>query len=85
MPLLDQLLHKVEVRLENIDLIAFTNGPGLLGPLLTGAAFAKSLAWSMNIKSIEISCRRKKRARKLISKPFFGKCRFHAIFAIFPH
>ena len=53
-PLLDGLLKNNKINLNQINLIAFTNGPGLLGPLLTGAAFAKSLAWSLNIKSIEI-------------------------------
>ena len=53
-PLLDQLLSQKEIPLSDISLIAFTNGPGLLGPLLTGASFAKSLAWSLKIKSIEI-------------------------------
>jgi N6-L-threonylcarbamoyladenine synthase len=53
-PLLDQLLNQKEILLSDIGLIAFTNGPGLLGPLLTGASFAKSLAWSLKIKSIEI-------------------------------
>ena len=53
-PLLDQLLSQKEISLSDISLIAFTNGPGLLGPLLTGASFAKSLAWSLKIKSIEI-------------------------------
>ena len=53
-PLLDNLLAKQKLSLDEISLIAFTNGPGLLGPLLTGAAFAKTLAWVNNIKSIEI-------------------------------
>ena len=53
-PLLDQLLNQKKISLSDIDLIAFTNGPGLLGPLLTGASFAKTLAWSLKIKSIEI-------------------------------
>ena len=53
-PLLDDLLKNHKINLNQINLIAFTNGPGLLGPLLTGTAFAKSLAWSLNIKSIEI-------------------------------
>jgi len=53
-PLLDQLLSQNKISLHNINLIAFTNGPGLLGPLLTGASFAKSLAWSLKIKSIEV-------------------------------
>ena len=54
-PLLDELLDQYKLELKDLDLIAFTNGPGLMGPLLTGAAFAKSLAWSLNIKHIEIN------------------------------
>mgnify|MGYP001303019315 CR=1 FL=1 len=53
-PLLDELLRITKKDLSDINLIAFTNGPGLLGPLLTGASFAKSLAWTLNIPSIEI-------------------------------
>lgn len=53
-PLLDALLKEQNMNLKEIDLIAFTNGPGLLGPLLVGASFAKSLAWTLNIRSIEI-------------------------------
>ncbi len=54
-PLLENLLSKNQLSLNNIELIAYTNGPGLMGPLLTGAAFAKTLAWSLGIKSIEIN------------------------------
>jgi len=53
-PLLDDLLIKTKTKLVDINLIAFTNGPGLMGPLLTGAAFAKSLSWSLNVPNIEI-------------------------------
>ena len=53
-PLLDDLLSLAKKRLDDIDLVAFTNGPGLLGPLLTGASFAKSLAWTLKVPSIEI-------------------------------
>tara|TARA_Y100000817_G_C16837728_1_gene536528 strand:+ start:599 stop:1591 length:993 start_codon:yes stop_codon:yes gene_type:complete len=53
-PILSQLLEDTNIKLKDIDLIAFTNGPGLLGPLLTGASFAKSLAWALNIKAIEV-------------------------------
>ena len=53
-PLLDELLRITKKNLSDINLVAFTNGPGLLGPLLTGASFAKSLAWTLNIPSIEI-------------------------------
>tara|TARA_B100001123_G_scaffold451159_1_gene627861 strand:- start:659 stop:1756 length:1098 start_codon:yes stop_codon:yes gene_type:complete len=54
-PLLNELLSKNQLSLKDIKLIAYTNGPGLMGPLLTGATFAKTLAWSLNIKSIEIN------------------------------
>ena len=53
-PLLDDLLSLAKKSLGDIDLVAFTNGPGLLGPLLTGASFAKSLAWTLKVPSIEI-------------------------------
>ena len=53
-PLLDELLNITAKDLKDIDLIAITNGPGLLGPLLTGASFSKSLAWTLKIPSIEI-------------------------------
>ena len=53
-PLLDSLLAKHRLSLNEIGLVAFTNGPGLLGPLLTGVAFAKTLAWVNNIRSIEV-------------------------------
>ena len=53
-PLLDDLLSLTKKSLDDIDLVAFTNGPGLLGPLLTGASFAKSLAWTLKVPSIEI-------------------------------
>lgn len=54
-PLLSELLLKTQIDIKNINLVAFTNGPGLMGPLLTGAAFAKTLGWTLGIKSIEIN------------------------------
>ena len=36
-------------------MIAFTNGPGLLGPLLAGASLAKSLGWVNKIPTVEIN------------------------------
>jgi len=43
-PLLDDLLDKAGVRLDDIDVIAATRGPGLLGSLLVGLGLAKGLA-----------------------------------------
>ena len=36
-------------------MIAFTNGPGLLGPLLAGASLAKALGWARSIPAIEVN------------------------------
>ena len=41
--------------IKDIHLVAFTNGPGLMGPLLTGSAFAKTIAWTLGVRSIEIN------------------------------
>ncbi|MDC3160120.1 tRNA (adenosine(37)-N6)-threonylcarbamoyltransferase complex transferase subunit TsaD [Pseudomonadota bacterium] len=41
--------------LDSIDCIAYTAGPGLMGALMVGADFAKTLAWSRNIKCIPIN------------------------------
>jgi len=55
MPLLEILLHKNRINMNDIDIIAFTNGPGLLGPLLAGASLSKTLGWSNNIPTIEVN------------------------------
>ena len=54
-PLLDELLSKFNFDIKDIHLVAFTNGPGLMGPLLTGSAFAKTIAWTLGVRSIEIN------------------------------
>ena len=41
--------------LNDINCIAYTAGPGLLGALMVGADFAKTLGWSRNIKCIPIN------------------------------
>lgn len=41
-----EALQKAELSLEEIDAIAVTQGPGLVGALLTGVAYAKGLAWA---------------------------------------
>ena len=54
-PLLEILLHKNRINMNDIDIIAFTNGPGLLGPLLAGASLSKTLGWSNNIPTIAVN------------------------------
>ena len=42
-PIVRMALAEAELELDSVDQIAFTRGPGLLGPLLVGASFARSL------------------------------------------
>ena len=54
-PLLDVALTEAKMTIDDIDAIAVTRGPGLLGSLLVGVSFAKSLALSKNIPLIEVN------------------------------
>lgn len=47
-PVVDEALKKAGVALKEIDAIAFTQAPGLIGALLVGAQFAKSLALALD-------------------------------------
>ena len=46
MPVIDAALQEAQVSLEQIDAVAVTYGPGLVGALLVGLSAAKSLAWA---------------------------------------
>ena len=52
LPLLEKALG--DYRLEQLDAIAYTAGPGLIGALLTGAVFANSLAWALKKPALGI-------------------------------
>lgn len=47
-PVVDEALKTAGVELKNIDAIAFTKAPGLIGALLVGAEFAKSIALALD-------------------------------------
>ena len=47
-PVVDKAILDAGIRIQDIDAIAFTQSPGLIGSLLVGAQFAKSLALSLN-------------------------------------
>ncbi|MFC1651616.1 tRNA (adenosine(37)-N6)-threonylcarbamoyltransferase complex transferase subunit TsaD [Patescibacteria group bacterium] len=55
MPLLQKSLAEAKVDLKNIDAIAVTFGPGLVGSLLVGLSTAKALSYSLNKKLIPIN------------------------------
>ena len=54
-PVVDSAIKKAKITKSNIDAIAFTKGPGLLGSLLVGTSFAKSFSMGMNIPLIQIN------------------------------
>jgi N6-L-threonylcarbamoyladenine synthase len=47
-PVVDDAITKAGISLQEIDAVAFTQAPGLIGALLVGAQFAKSIALSLN-------------------------------------
>jgi N6-L-threonylcarbamoyladenine synthase len=53
-PVVDAALKKAGVGLKELYAIAFTKAPGLIGSLLVGSQFAKSLALSLNIPIIGV-------------------------------
>ena len=53
-PLVEQCLEKATLLKQDIDAVAYTAGPGLIGALLTGACFAKSLAMSLGKPTIAV-------------------------------
>ena len=54
-PVTYQAMVKAGVNNEDIDAVAFTRGPGLLGSLLVGTSFAKGFAIAQNIPLIEVN------------------------------
>jgi N6-L-threonylcarbamoyladenine synthase len=54
-PVVDQALKVAGVKPEQLTAIAFTRGPGLIGSLLVGVSFAKSMAMALDIPMIEVN------------------------------
>ena len=54
-PVVDAALNKAGVDKSDLNAIAFTRGPGLLGSLLVGVSFAKSLSLALNKPMIEVN------------------------------
>ncbi len=54
LPLTERVLHDANKTLQDIDAIAYTQGPGLSGALLVGTSFAESLAFSLQIPTINV-------------------------------
>lgn len=54
-PVVDAALRKANIQKEQLTAIAFTQGPGLMGSLLVGGSFAKSLSIALNIPLIAVN------------------------------
>ncbi len=54
-PVVDQALQKAGINGNEVDAVAFTRGPGLLGSLLVGTSFAKGFALAHDIPLIEVN------------------------------
>ncbi len=53
-PLLESLLAQTGVQKKDLNAVAFTRGPGLMGALMTGALFGRTLAFALNIPAIGV-------------------------------
>ena len=54
-PVIDMALKKANISKTQLNAIAFTQGPGLMGSLLVGTSFAKSLALALDIPLIAVN------------------------------
>ena len=54
-PVVHQALKEAKITKENLNAVAFTRGPGLMGSLLVGTSFAKSFAYGLNIPLIDVN------------------------------
>lgn len=54
-PVVDTAIKEAGIKKEDIQAIAFTRGPGLLGSLLVGVSFAKSFATALGLPLIDVN------------------------------
>lgn len=54
-PVVDKALKDAKLRPSDLSAIAFTRGPGLMGALLVGTSFAKSMALALDLPLIEVN------------------------------
>jgi len=54
-PVVDTAIKKAKIKKKEIDAVAFTKGPGLLGSLMVGTSFSKSFAMGMGIPIIAVN------------------------------
>jgi tRNA N6-adenosine threonylcarbamoyltransferase len=74
-PVVEKALQDANTKQEELDAVAVTHGPGLLGSLLVGLSFARSLAQGLSIPYIAVN-----HLEGHLYSPFMGE-----IDAVFPH
>mmetsp|Transcript_6237 Transcript_6237/g.14043 ORF Transcript_6237/g.14043 Transcript_6237/m.14043 type:complete len:338 (-) Transcript_6237:3733-4746(-) len=69
-PVVKQAMQEASVALSALDAIAFTQGPGLMGALLVGMSFAKSLSFALDIPLIAVHHMRAHLLANFIEEPY---------------
>ncbi len=54
-PVVDAAIKKAGISKQDIDAVAFTRGPGLLGSLIVGTSFAKAFLLAMDVPMVEVN------------------------------
>ena len=54
LPLLREVLAAAQLTMQELDGIAYTAGPGLIGALMTGASMARAMAWALHIPAVGV-------------------------------
>jgi N6-L-threonylcarbamoyladenine synthase len=54
LPLIRQVMHQAGAQMQDVDAVAYTQGPGLAGALLVGASIANALAFALGIPALGI-------------------------------
>jgi len=53
-PLIQALLRQTNLQRSDIDAVAYTRGPGLMGALMVGCAIGRSLAWALQVPALGV-------------------------------
>ena len=75
-PVVHQAIKEAGINKQDISAIAFTSGPGLMGSLLVGTSFAKSLAMGLEIPLLAINHMQSHILAHFIEEPGFEKPTF---------
>ncbi|WP_062262959.1 tRNA (adenosine(37)-N6)-threonylcarbamoyltransferase complex transferase subunit TsaD [Endozoicomonas arenosclerae] len=54
LPLINQVLEKAGITRKEIDAVAYTKGPGLIGALMVGACIGRSMGWALGVPTVGV-------------------------------